>query len=191
MTQTRAPARPSLGRDDDLRLFYALIVPTDVAEQLEAWARVELGRIACLRLVRATQMHATLAFLGRRPRSELDAYRGILPGLAGLGAAPELAVDRYRETRSVGMITLLDIDQRARRLQETIVGRLVERGLYEPEARPWLCHLTVARWRERPKLRPDLPALATFSPSEVALYHSLLRPGGAQYEILEAVALGG
>jgi hypothetical protein len=30
-----------------------------------------------------------------------------------------------------------------------------------------------------------------FSPSEAALYHSVLRPDGAQYEVLEAVALGG
>jgi hypothetical protein len=49
----------------------------------------------------------------------------------------------------------------------------------------------VARFRERPRLTPAVPDLGSFSPSEVALYHSVLRPAGAQYEILVSVALGG
>jgi hypothetical protein len=36
-----------------------------------------------------------------------------------------------------------------------------------------------------------VPDLGAFSPSDAAVYHSLLRPSGAQYEILETVALGG
>jgi hypothetical protein len=49
----------------------------------------------------------------------------------------------------------------------------------------------VLRFRERPRLRPALPDLGAVGPSEVALYHSVLRPTGAQYEIRESVALGG
>ena len=41
------------------------------------------------------------------------------------------------------------------------------------------------------RLSPQLPDLGAVNPSEAALYHSLLRPTGAQYEVLESVSLGG
>ena len=63
--------------------------------------------------------------------------------------------------------------------------------VYRPENRVWLAHVTVARFRERPRAGPGVPSLGPVSPSEAALYHSVLRPSGAQYEILESVALGG
>jgi hypothetical protein len=49
----------------------------------------------------------------------------------------------------------------------------------------------VLRFRERPRLRPSLPDLGRFSPSDAAVYLSRLRPTGAQYEVVESVALGG
>jgi hypothetical protein len=49
----------------------------------------------------------------------------------------------------------------------------------------------VLRFRSPPRLRPPLPALAPFSPSEAAVYHSVLARGGARYEVLESVLLGG
>ena len=55
----------------------------------------------------------------------------------------------------------------------------------------WLPHLTVARWRERPRLRLEPPPRRTFVPSDAAAYLSRLHPGGARYEVLESVALGG
>jgi 2'-5' RNA ligase len=72
-----------------------------------------------------------------------------------------------------------------------VFAGLEELGVYERERRKWLPHVTVLRFRRPPKLSPPLPDLGRVSPSEVALYHSVLRPGGAQYEILESVALGG
>ena len=75
----------------------------------------------------------------------------------------------------------------AERLHELLAGL----GVYEPEKRRWLPHVTVLRFREPPRLRPPTPDLGEFSPSEAAVYHSVLRPAGAQYEVLETVALGG
>jgi 2'-5' RNA ligase len=63
--------------------------------------------------------------------------------------------------------------------------------VYQRERRAWLPHLTVARFRRPPRLQPVLPDLGEVSPSEAAVYLSRLRPGGAQYEILESVELGG
>jgi 2'-5' RNA ligase len=63
--------------------------------------------------------------------------------------------------------------------------------VYKTEARPWLPHVTVLRFRSPPKLQPPLPDLAPFSPSGAAVYHSVLARGGARYEVLESVSLGG
>jgi 2'-5' RNA ligase len=63
--------------------------------------------------------------------------------------------------------------------------------VYEREARPWLPHVTVARFRSRPRLDPAPPDLGVVSPSDAALYNSVLRSTGAQYVVLESVALGG
>ena len=103
-----------------------------------------------------------------------------------------LAPVRYRETRSVGMVVLDDEERRAGALADDVFAALEELGVYERERRQWLPHVTVLRFRGRPpRLTPALPDLGPVSPSEVALYHSVLRPSGAQYEILESVALGG
>jgi 2'-5' RNA ligase len=89
------------------------------------------------------------------------------------------------------MLLLDDEDDRATRLAERVGEGLERLGVYRREARRWLPHVTVLRFRRAPKLRPELPDLGRVSPSEVALYHSVLRPTGAQYEILQTVPLGG
>ena len=97
----------------------------------------------------------------------------------------------YRETRSVGMLTLDDEGGRAEALALDLFGRLERLRVYRREAREWLPHITVMRFRERPRLRPPLPDVGRFSPSDAAVYLSRLRPSGAQYEVLDSFALGG
>ena len=89
------------------------------------------------------------------------------------------------------MLVFSDEDGRAAALAGDLHGRLEELGVYEREQRRWLPHATVLRFRRMPRLRPALPHLGDLSPSEAAVYHSLLRRGGAQYEALETVRLGG
>jgi 2'-5' RNA ligase len=98
---------------------------------------------------------------------------------------------RYRETRSVGMVVLDDENGRGSAIAEDVFGRLEGLGVYRREARPWLPHVTVARFRSAPRLRPDPPDLGEVSPSDLALYTSVLRRSGAQYDVLESVPLGG
>src|SRR5207237_562441 len=76
-------------------------------------------------------------------------------------------------------------------LADDLRERREQLGVYEGERRVWLAHVTVLRFRQRPRLDPSLPDLSAFSPSDAALYHSVLRSTGAQYEVLEAFALGG
>lgn len=177
----------TVGGRERARLFLALPLPAETVERLADWQRRELhGRV-----VAPENLHVTLAFLGSRPVEELEPIAGELRDAAGAARPPELAVRSYRETRSVGMLVFEDRGGRATALAEDLHGRLERLRVYRREARPWLPHLTVLRFRERPRLRPELPDVGAFSPSEAAVYHSVLRPTGAQYEALESVALGG
>jgi 2'-5' RNA ligase len=89
------------------------------------------------------------------------------------------------------MLTFDDADGRAAALAVDLHERLAALGVYEPERRKWLPHVTVLRFRKRPRLQPVLPELEPFMPSDAAAFLSRLRPSGAQYEVLESMAVGG
>jgi RNA 2',3'-cyclic 3'-phosphodiesterase len=170
-----------------LRLFLGLCLPDDAKRRLADWQGAELSG----RIVPPENLHVTLAFLGPRPRSDLDCVAGELDAAARPACPPVLVPRGYRETRSVGMLVLDDLDASAAALAVDLHGRLARLGVYRPEARPWLPHVTVLRFRERPGLRPPLPDLGRVVPSEAAVFLSVLRPSGAQYQVLHSVALGG
>jgi 2'-5' RNA ligase len=174
--------------DERLRLFLALRLPDGVLEDIERWQREQLPSV---RVVPREHLHVTLAFLGHRPACELEAIVGALREAAAGAGQIRLTTVRYRETRSAGMLVLDDEGGKAAQLAGDLHERLEGLGVYRREARPWLPHLTVARWRERPRLRPQPPPGRTFVPSDAAAYLSRLHPDGARYEVLESVALGG
>jgi 2'-5' RNA ligase len=89
------------------------------------------------------------------------------------------------------MIVLADPDGAGAALADDLGGRLEAIGAYRREQRPWLPHVTVLRFRERPRLRPPLPPDGNVRSVRCALYRSSLGPGGARYDVLESVALGG
>ena len=178
----------SVAGDERLRLFLALRLPGDVLDELERWQREQLRNV---RVVPREHLHVTLAFLGHRPSGELDSIVGALREAAAGAGEIRLTPVRYRETRSVGMLVLDDEGGNAALLAGDLHERLERLGVYEREGRPWLPHLTVARYRERPRLQPEPPPGRTFVPSDAAAYLSRLQPRGAVYEVLESVALGG
>jgi RNA 2',3'-cyclic 3'-phosphodiesterase len=180
-----------VGSDASLRLFCALRLPDDVLDALGAWGARALPERGGVRRVVRANLHVTLAFLGRRPAGDVAAIARELREAAAAVRPARFAVARYRETRSVGMLVLDDEGGRATALADDLHERLERLGVYERERRQWLPHLTVVRFRERPRLAPSLPELGAFGPSDAALYHSVLRSTGAQYEALETFALGG
>ena len=178
----------SVGGGERLRLFCALRLPDSVLDSLEPWQSSELrgGR-----LVPREHLHITIAFLGSRPSAELGAVAAALGDAARDTGEIVLSAVRYRETRSVGMVVLDDRTGEAGNLASRVFDGLEKLGVYEREQRPWLPHVTVLRFRERPRLDPPVPDLGAFSPSDAAVYSSTLRPTGAQYDVLESVPLGG
>ena len=178
----------SVEGDERLRLFCALRLPDPTLDHLERW---QAEHFSAERLVSRRNLHVTLAFLGSTPASELGRVVAALREAAREADTIVLSPWRYRETRSVGMLVLEDEAGAAKTLAERLFERLEEIGVYRREQRPWLPHVTVVRFRTPPRFDPPVPALGTFSPSDAAVYHSLLRPSGAQYDVLETVALGG
>ena len=178
--------------DERLRLFCALLLPPAAVDGLSAWQAAELATSGKdLRVVRRENLHATLAFLGSTPAARVEEVVGALRGACADGGRPVFAVRRYRETKSVAMIELTDEGGRGEGIAERLFGALEERSLYRREQRSWLPHVTVARFRSRPRLRPSPPDLGEVAPSDAAVMISRLRPGGAQYEVFESVSLGG
>jgi 2'-5' RNA ligase len=173
--------------DERLRLFCALRLPDDVLDGIVAWQERHLSRG---RIVPRDHLHVTTAFLGSTPASELEGIASAVGTVDAFGPI-RFRVGKYRETRSVGMLVLDDVDGRGRLYAEQLHELLEILGVYRPEKRRWLPHVTVVRFRERPRLRPLLPEIREFVPSDASVYLSRLSPSGAQYEVLESVALGG
>jgi 2'-5' RNA ligase len=180
----------SVERDEPLRLFLGFRLPEPTVRAVAQWQRRELPEHGG-RPVSEENLHVTIAFLGSRPAGEVAPIAGALREAVEDVAAPVLTPRRYRETRSVGMLVFDDEESRATRIAEDAHRRLAGLGVYEPERRPWLPHLTVVRFRDRPRLEPSIPDLGPVTMSDAAVYISRLRPTGAQYEVVESVPLGG
>jgi 2'-5' RNA ligase len=179
------------------RLFVALELPEPVRVALIDWQRSVLADRPALRAVGAAGLHATLCFLGSRPGTDLQPIIAAcaevgerdLPPRLELGEVLWLPVRRPR----VLAVALRDADHGLADVQATLSQALVEACGYEPEARAFRPHVTLARVRGRERViaepLPPPPALS-FDADTVTLYRSHLRAGGARYEPLLSVELG-
>lgn len=173
-----------------VRLFVALDLPSEVRSALAV-----AGDPSVWRPVPAENLHVTLAFLGSRAESDVGVVAGALEGLPAVG---EMVVDGVlllppRRPR-VMAVRLSDPTGAAARVQALVSARLVSAGVYEPERREWLPHVTVARARGRGGVGREggpLPSVAAlrFVPAAVTLYRSRLARGGSVYEPLARVAI--
>jgi len=174
--------------DDRIRLFCALRLPAPAVDELADWQTRHLP--PGVRAVARDNLHVTLAFLGSRPGADVGPVAGVLRSAAAAAAPLTLRPERYRETRSVAMIVYDDVNGAATALAEEVGAQLERLGVYRREQRAWLPHVTVARFREPPRARPPVESLGPVSPSDAAVYSSVLRPAGAQYVVLESIELG-
>jgi 2'-5' RNA ligase len=163
--------------------------------EIEAWQGAHLPTEGG-RLVPAENLHVTLAFLGQRPAAEVPAIGEVLAAAAGAAEPAELRPVGFRQTRSrrgggVGMIVCDDVTGAAGALAAELAQRLEALGAYRREARAWLPHVTVLRSRSSKGASPPVANIRSITVVRAALYASALRPTGAQYDVLETVALGG
>jgi 2'-5' RNA ligase len=178
-----------------VRLFVALELPLAVRDELVAWRRPVVERHPGLRAVAPESLHVTLCFLGSVDADGVDSIAAAVSA-AGTTGPVRLTVGEGiwlpRRRPRVLAVTLADAGGALGRLQAALSRELDEGGWYEPEARPFLPHVTVARVRARERIRPDelpeTPGLP-FDGSRVTLFRSRPGRGGAQYEPLATVAI--
>jgi 2'-5' RNA ligase len=181
-----------------LRLFVALDLPGALRAALAAWARDQLAGMPGVRPLAAESLHVTLCFLGAVDQGEADGIAAALAGArswapAALAVADPVWLPRRRP--NVLAVGLADGSGELARLQSALGAWLVDGGWYEPERRPFLAHVTVARVRRGAVRRPSPlhqpPTPVRFTADRVTLYRSHTGAGGARYEPLASVALGG
>jgi 2'-5' RNA ligase len=171
---------------DHLRLFVALELPQPARDALIAF-RDEAADPDLWRPVAPDALHLTLAFLGRRPATDLVAIDDVL--YASVGPAPRLALGTAlllppRRAR-VLCASLEDLDGTLGALQSRVSDGLAVAGVYTPEKRPFRAHATVARLRPRaraPRAVEDAPEPLRFVGEALTLFVSRLHPSGARYE---------
>ena len=91
-------------------------------------------------------------------------------------------------------VELGDEEGRLAAVQSALGRALADGGFYEPETRPFLAHVTVARVQREARIRPqELPApeAMRFTGTAVTLFQSRLGKGPARYEALASVTLPG
>jgi 2'-5' RNA ligase len=162
-----------------VRLFVALDLPEPVRAALPVpepdgpW-----------RAVPAPSLHVTLAFLGslESPDPVVAALPPELPGAGVLGTGRLLRLPPRRPR--VLAVELEDPSGACVALQRMVSDALARAGVYEPERRHWLPHVTVGRARGPVDRDALLPAVerVEFVPETVTLYRSLLGRGPANYE---------
>jgi 2'-5' RNA ligase len=156
--------------------------------------------------VASEALHLTLCFLGWQPEGEVDAIAAacgvvsaVPPALLSVRGAAWLPPRRPR----VLAARLDDVEGTLTGAQAALSAALAAGGWYEPEQRPYLAHVTVARVLSSPagggrgaaatRTRenvPPPPELA-FRADRVVLYRSRLLRSGARYEALAHVELAG
>jgi len=177
------------------RAFVAVVPPPDVLDAVEDVTATLTGSIDGARRSRREQRHLTLQFLGNRV--DLDAVAGALGsiaiacGEARLGGAGAFPSERRGRVLWLGLrdgVALLV------QLAGAVNALLRPLG-FEPEARPYHPHLTLARFKTPADLREVVGAIGedavgpTWTVDEVVLFRSNLRSTGAEYTPFARVPL--
>ena len=131
------------------RLFVAADLPPEVLDVVVQWQQTEIGRHAELRPART--LHLTLCFLGSVPQARVD---DILAALDGVDLPPlptalgEALFLPERGRKRVVALRLADPDGTISAVQGELSRALARIKVYKPERRPYLPHVTVARYRQ-------------------------------------------
>jgi 2'-5' RNA ligase len=163
------------------RLFVACDLPHAAAVAIAKWQEAELDPHDELRVL--SSVHLTLCFLGDVEIDRIAAVQEVLAGITfsafDLDVAGVLFLPR-RGAKRVVALELVAHDGALVGLQAEVSQALAERRLHKPEKRPFLPHVTVARYR-----RPGPPFslqnvnVSRFGVDQMLLYSSLLERAGA------------
>lgn len=184
-----------------MRLFVAVHPPYAVVSALDTAVTPLRAESPSLRWTAPEQWHLTLAFLGDVDARRLDGLRTRLARAAGRTPALELsfrgagAFSARRRARVLWVGVAGDVDPL--RLLAARAGAAARRTGIAVEDRAYRPHLTLARARRDPvdvsALVADLEEYAgpAWRADDLRLMHSVVGPGGASHELVEAWPLAG
>lgn len=176
-------------------MFVAVEIPEDAIRNLVGWQQKYLAADRALKLTPAEQLHITLAFLGQKDEKERELAAGQLDELESLKAfeveAKRLVgLPKVRRPRVIA-VECMEPSGRLAAIHDELAAGLATKGLYKPEKRGFIPHVTVARARGRSRI--DLPEIhpepVKFTAVRVSLYNSILKANGALHEALKTVQL--
>lgn len=176
-----------------MRAFLAIPLPPPLCEELAAAGRGIEG----LRAQRAATIHLTVRFLGEIADAQADAVAAAAAEVAarhvpfdlvlrGLGAFPDARRPR------VVWVGLAEGAGPAAALARDLEAAVVALGL-PGEDRAFSPHVTLGRFRSRPRRPPELDPGREFGSARadrLVLYRSTLTPDGARHEAVAELSLG-
>ena len=176
-----------------MRIFVGVPLPEDLLPMVER-VQDKVRDIPGIRLMRAEQLHVTLAFIGEvgadKMRAAAQVVQEIPPALGGvvpLGGIVALP------SASRARVVAIELDDSARvmqRLFEMVMSALESRGVMQREKRPFRAHLTIARLRAPAAVQPKYQCEPVgFEVSSVCLYRSQLLRSGAVYTVVKRQTL--
>ena len=167
--------------EETKRLFVACDLPHAAAVAIGRWQEAELEPHDELRV--ASSVHLTLCFLGDmvvdRVPQVVEALSTVPFSRFELDVADPLFLP-VRGAKRVVALELVDHRGALVALQADVARALAEGGLYKPEKRPFLPHLTVARFRHHGQpFSLQNVNVSRFGVEQIVLYSSLLERAGA------------
>ena len=167
--------------EESERLFVACDLPRDVVRALSLWQLQELEGREDVRV--AGSLHLTLAFLGDVGKEKVPRVVETLAGVSFAPFALQLGEPMFlpqRGAKKTIALSVSDPEGGLGRLQAAVSEALAEAGLFKPGTRPWLPHLTVARFRRdgQPFSLQNV-TIPRFGVVRMVLYSSLLERVGA------------
>ncbi len=185
-----------------IRTFVAIDIPSPARKVIAAVQRRFLPLDLKASWVRPENVHLTLKFLGNIDPARVSevatalatatlSFQPFSLSLGKIGLFPEKGAPR------VLWVGLTDEENRLKLLQQKVEAELSGIG-FEPEARPFSPHLTVARIKSRKNIKALKEKFSSgesieqesFPVTEIVFYKSELSPGGSRYTILKALPLG-
>jgi 2'-5' RNA ligase len=180
------------------RLFVALDFDDAARSALVSWRAEIVSEVPGVRPVAEDALHVTLCFLGTCAMDDVSAIAGACAigspaPLAGLRLGAAMWLPRRRPR--VLAVAIEDDTGALARVQSALAHALEKGGWYRRQARPYLAHVTVARFAKDQRVRSGSlippPPVALAETATVTLYRSHLSPTGSRYEAVRVIPVNG
>jgi RNA 2',3'-cyclic 3'-phosphodiesterase len=182
-----------------MRTFFALELPSPIVEYLKTVSDKLARRTEGVKWVRSEGIHVTIKFLGEIDEAMVEPMKNLLSPIGARFGPVKVRLgelDAFPRKRSARVIAVT-LEQGVGEVQAIFAE--VEEGLatldIEKEKRELVPHITLGR-RRVPKPFPDSGDMMPiekrdFVIDDLVLYQSTLTPGGAVYNPIWKIKLGG